>query len=173
MPSGACRACQREATARYRAKNPERWLAYYAKSNAKPETKARISAWQKNNRDKHATSVKAHYARNSKALIAKAAERHRTNREAQNISVRAWRKRNRAICNELCARRRAVEKRATTAWGQEGVREFYAKARELGLSVDHIIPLRHPLVCGLHNIHNLQLMTRIENSRKTNTWEPS
>jgi hypothetical protein len=33
-------------------------------------------------------------------------------------------------------------------------------------------PLNHPLVCGLHCEHNLQLLTREANAAKRNRWWP-
>lgn len=36
--------------------------------------------------------------------------------------------------------------------------------------VDHIIPLQHPLVCGLHNEFNLQVVTEKENAAKSNKF---
>jgi len=38
--------------------------------------------------------------------------------------------------------------------------------------VDHIIPLKHDLVCGLHVAQNLQLMSPSANYSKGNTWLP-
>lgn len=45
---------------------------------------------------------------------------------------------------------------------------FYLKAAELGLTVDHIYPLKGKLVSGLHVESNLQLLSKSENSKKFN-----
>jgi hypothetical protein len=36
--------------------------------------------------------------------------------------------------------------------------------------VDHIIPLKHKLVCGLHVEQNLRIITKSENSKKSNLF---
>lgn len=49
---------------------------------------------------------------------------------------------------------------------------FYKHARELTATtgipheVDHIIPIKHKRVCGLHNEFNLQVLTKAENQKK-------
>ena len=75
------------------------------------------------------------------------------------------------------ANRRAYKMQATPSWGQEGVRAFDKKAKELeamnpGVKyhVDHIVPLSSNKVCGLHNQFNLQILTASENKRKGNAW---
>jgi hypothetical protein len=39
-------------------------------------------------------------------------------------------------------------------------------------SVDHIVPLIHPLVCGLHCPANLRVIPLADNIRKSNNWWP-
>lgn len=39
-------------------------------------------------------------------------------------------------------------------------------------SVDHIVPLKHPLVCGLHCPANLRVIPLAENQAKSNNWWP-
>ena len=78
----------------------------------------------------------------------------------------------RLICD-----RKSLHKKITPPWANpEKIREIYIEAKNLtdttGMQhvVDHIIPRKHPLVCGLHNEYNLQILTRKENSKKSNSF---
>jgi len=72
---------------------------------------------------------------------------------------------------------KALHKKITPPWADlNTVRLFYSEAKKLSeitgvqYVVDHIIPRKHPLVCGLHNQFNLQVITRKENSLKSNKF---
>lgn len=58
-------------------------------------------------------------------------------------------------------------------WGQDGIADVYKEAEYQQMYVDHIIPLRSKLVCGLHVWENLQLLTPTENMKKGNKFNPT
>ncbi len=73
--------------------------------------------------------------------------------------------------------RRAVHRNACPAWADiEAIKHIYTTAKELTNStgtkyeVDHVIPVKHPLVCGLHVENNLQIIPENENRVKSNTF---
>jgi len=59
------------------------------------------------------------------------------------------------------------------------VQEIYLQAQRLTLEtgeeycVDHIIPISHPDVCGLHTFANLQIITAQDNKRKGTRFDPT
>lgn len=64
-------------------------------------------------------------------------------------------------------------KQATPPWASpKGIRAWYKLARKIGKTVDHIVPVSHPLVCGLHCEDNFRLITLEQNIAKSNHWWP-
>ena len=69
-------------------------------------------------------------------------------------------------------------KQAAVQWADiEKILLFYVerdlKTEETGIlhQVDHIVPIKNPTVCGLHNEFNLQVIPKLENLSKGNrTW---
>jgi len=50
--------------------------------------------------------------------------------------------------------------------------ELLTKTTGVTHSVDHIVPLKNPLVCGLHVPWDMQIVTLEENLKKSNNWWP-
>lgn len=85
----------------------------------------------------------------------------------------AWARVNSAHVNNKNSQRRARCARATPGWADmESIKDVYMEAKYMQMHVDHIVPLNHPLVCGLHVWENLQLLYPEVNLRKNNTFDP-
>ena len=75
--------------------------------------------------------------------------------------------------------RRQDEYKAAPPWSDKAaVREIYKQCKRLNQrdgprtwAVDHIYPLNHPLVCGMHIAINLQIVPYEENAKKSNIVE--
>lgn len=86
------------------------------------------------------------------------------------------------VCDSLQARRRVTGDRrpqAAPTWGDSrAILRLFLWARELSdqtgvpHDVGHIVPLVHPLVCGLHWEGNLQVVPAEDNRAKGNRQWP-
>lgn len=121
---------------------------------------------------------KRHRAWRSRNLLrerAKEAERRRRNPNTPATAKRSYEKRYGLILAKN-AGRRAQKLRATPDWVDVyAVAAIYRLCREMNLRdgpktwvVDHIVPLKHSAVCGLHIPDNLRIVHNAENCRKRN-----
>ena len=91
---------------------------------------------------------------------------------------RAWQKNNPELVKADNKHRRTKHKQATPKWltqeHKAQIKQFYldamlvSKVTGVPYAVDHIVPLRGELVSGLHVPWNLAVITREENSKKSN-----
>lgn len=95
----------------------------------------------------------------------------------QKKQAKDWAKANPGKRNRIIAARRAWVKRATPAWLTEAdhkrIAEIYQEAASYGpglMHVDHRVPLRGKLICGLHVPGNLQIIPADENRAKGNRY---
>ena len=156
----------RKSGAIYRKANPAKQRARYAAE--KEMRKANSAAWYRANPEQHARTSAAWREANAEAYAA-------TVRKARSV----WAKRHPEKVNARNAARHARARDVTPTWASKvGIEGVYAQAarrtRETGIKhhVDHIVPLKHPLVQGLHCEANLQVISAIENVTKGNRYWP-
>lgn len=103
------------------------------------------------------------------------------NRELDPERGRKYRERNRTYLNSKESMRRGEKLKATPKWfkSEKHYVEFiFQVAKELSISigivyhVDHIVPLKSELVCGLHTLANLQILPEKINKSKSNRYWP-
>ena len=102
-----------------------------------------------------------------------------TGKEKRKDYNKIWSKENAAKKN-ACSRKREISKiDAIPTWADLGkIENLYKLAKDLEVEtgikydVDHIVPLRSELVCGLHVESNLRVITAVENRIKGNLVWP-
>jgi hypothetical protein len=67
--------------------------------------------------------------------------------------------------------RKRRQKKAHLSVESWKVIDKFIQSRPEGMELDHIIPLNHPEVCGLHNTWNFQWLTKEENTKKSNSFD--
>lgn len=199
--NGCCKSCMRIYDAKYRVDNRESMNAAKAKYEAlnpkkvkeskaryvaanKEKEKIRQALWYIENRE-HATSVRAKYQlENADRVRARRLKYLAENPGKRKATVAKSDKKHRGKRNASKAIRRAAEKNATPLWADnQYIQDLYTNCREaqsifggIGLDVkfhvDHILPLQHDLICGLHVEDNLQILTAQENQSKSNNFTP-
>lgn len=135
------------------------------------KVKLRMANWYQENKERINARNRAWYRNNKAKRLAKQKKWYEENRQ-RNLEIgRKWCASNKAFNAEKSARFRAALSRAIPSWAdRKKIKEIY-KNRPDGYEVDHIVPLRSNLVCGLHCQDNLQYLTVHENKTKKNvTW---
>jgi len=196
---GTCKSCTSARSANHYSKNKSRrklqmleWvgknrskLSGYCKKwrDANPGEQARLSKmWYDKNREKALASDKASREANIEKFLQRERESY-TRYRIQRAERRAkWAAKNPDKICEYAASRRSAKSNRTPPWLTsahfEEILSFYSAAAQLSrlmggeYHVDHIVPLRGKRVSGLHVPWNLQILTKNENLRKTNHYEP-
>jgi phage terminase large subunit-like protein len=159
---GACKAC---------------YSAYHEAN--RPAILEKQKAYHEANPEKEAKRKKAYNEANRPAMLEQQSAYWKANKARITIRHREY---CRAHKGQMCARtrkRKASKLNATPSWFEkDAVLAVYtesatrSKTEGVLYHVDHIVPLQSKLVCGLHCLANLQILTSAENIRKGNRHWP-
>lgn len=153
----------------------ERQARYYIKNKEKIIERTKI--YFKNNRDRYRTYAAKKYVKHKDKINSKNNKYKEKNRQNINNYQNNYYRQNRGYFNFKRAERRAYRLKATLVGFEDQVYEIYKKSTSLkansGLPVvvDHIIPLKHKDICGLHVPWNLQIIDKYLNSKKKNSFD--
>ena len=195
-----CKVCGAAKSLAYyhanREARSEYWKGYYDKN--KEHLVERATEWKREHPEANRQHSRDDYHRNKEARKAAHTEWVKNNPEKAKACDRAKVKRKpelyRAIRREAVKRysanwpdkiahfeqrRRAAKLQAQPKWANEGdIQAVFSLARAMRdgsgfkYHVDHIIPLQHDLVCGLHVANNLRVVCADDNLRKHNKFVP-
>lgn len=153
------------------------FAAWYQKN--KERILARQAAWRKANPEVMRERTRRYNATWRKKNPDKWKSLYAEWREANPDYAAAWARKNRYKTNAHDRVRDAAERRAAPVWrDRAAIVRIYEEARRISLEsgvqhhVDHIVPLRHQLVCGLHVAYNLRIVPARENMVKGNRLWP-
>jgi 5-methylcytosine-specific restriction endonuclease McrA len=120
-----------------------------------------------------------YYEANKERVVAAATARPEEDKQKYRTK---WAKENEVIIRAFTKARRRKHRLATPRWLTDtqfkDIRVIYEQAISLSRTtgipyvVDHIVPLQHEDVCGLHVPWNLRVITRRENLLKSNKLPP-
>ncbi|KKN19943.1 hypothetical protein LCGC14_0940720 [marine sediment metagenome] len=140
----------------YYQRNKEKYKAYYRK-----------------NKTVRLTYSHTYYQDNKEVRLAYTEAYRQAHQEEMKAYSQAYNKTNKSKKNAHTRNRQAAKLQRTPGWLTEEqlqqIKDFYINC-PVGMTVDHIIPLRGKFVSGLHHPDNLQYLTPEENSSKGNRY---
>jgi len=136
-------------------------------------------AWVKANPEKVKAKRRTYYRKHAEVERSKYSAYRKSNPEKVRACKARWRRRQIGYNTAQWAARKARKNRATPPWSDiKTINSIYRAAREMQektgerYHVDHIVPLKSKLVCGLHVPANLQIIPAQKNMTKQNFYWP-
>ena len=139
----------------------------------KASDKGRATIFAYNHSDEYRENQRLDYQQNKEVHLERTSQYKRSHPEVNRESRRRWLQKEGSHGKHAAYQnmRRATKLQATPRWltqeHKEEMKQFYINCPE-GFDVDHIVPLKSDIVCGLHVPWNLQYLPSIENRSKGN-----
>ncbi|KKM90985.1 hypothetical protein LCGC14_1233080 [marine sediment metagenome] len=96
---------------------------------------------------------------------------YQQNKELLKRYAKTYRQQNPDICALNNERRYRHIKDCCPSWANKEAIKFFYECRPAGTHVDHVIPIVHPRICGLHVETNLQWLPSGLNLSKKNKFD--
>lgn len=179
LKRGWCKSCRRSYSQSWYLKNKNYVIGKVRKWAAdNPYKRAEIlRRYSAKNRDIERKRKAVWVTENPEKRKESTAKWRNANQEKRKKYNQKWITLNRGRSVENCASRRARKIKATPFWSEtSAIKNLYKEAHEISktfgpVHVDHIVPLKSKIVCGLHVLANLRIIGAKENISKNNrTW---
>jgi len=162
--NSTCKPCRADIQRQYSAKNEVK--EKNRKRKWARENPEKTNKWNRNNPE-HIKQWKADRDYNRKYRL--------QNLEREKERLRKYSKTHSGEKNALNRKRYISKIRATPPWltreHLENIKQIYIKAKNSGMHVDHIVPLKGKNVSGLHVPWNLQIISASDNIKKGNRFQ--
>lgn len=149
-------------------------------SHCKACCAVRLKTYTSSNKERIRRNHKAYREANSEKISEYQSAYREANREKLGQYFSEYAKQNLPKKQATTTKRRAGKLMATPRWANLAeIEKIYANSTRIAtktgqrMHVDHIVPLVHPLVCGLHCEANLRIIPAEKNLRKGNNWWPN
>jgi len=162
-----CKSCISVRCKRYRKENEKEVKARKKKYASSKRGKLQKKKHRERCKDYYKTYNSKYFQENKDELYEKRKE-YKKEWFNKNPHIRAF------YSSEYRARK---SKASIDSTDEIKINKIHEKCKRLSslkgeeYNVDHIIPLNHPKVCGLHVHWNLQILTKSENTKKSNKFD--
>lgn len=181
MKTIICKTCKQEKLIEQFAKHKQMASGY--QNECKACVVIRVAEWRKNNPGcRHRESAKR-YSQNMQVIQERLKQWAIDHPEQSRLRYKKYRLKHPEYYLAKAAQREASKLQATPAWAIDEFEQFFmmeayalasmrTKMTGTAWNVDHIVPLRSKLVCGLHCAANLAVIPARLNLIKSNRYWP-
>jgi len=156
----------------------KKYWVHTCKECVKPAARARKKAWYDKDPERARRDSTRWYSDNKECALQAVADYRKKRAEWWKEYHKKWRGENPGKILAWVRKYQAAKLQAIPVWADfDAILGIYERAQSMKDSgipceVDHIVPLRSKLVCGLHVASNLQIIDPMTNKKKGNRWWP-